>query len=79
MFIRNVDDLKAHSKFRMSPFIVAGIAVCNTPGDCVEEVADTTMSLILNMYRKTFWLAKAVSEGKKVFNHFQLILEALHC
>ncbi|VDM44605.1 unnamed protein product [Toxocara canis] len=43
-----------------------GIAVCNTPGDCVEEVADTTMSLILNMYRKTYWLAKAVSEGKKV-------------
>uniref|UniRef100_A0AAF5PGI3 D-isomer specific 2-hydroxyacid dehydrogenase n=1 Tax=Wuchereria bancrofti TaxID=6293 RepID=A0AAF5PGI3_WUCBA len=43
-----------------------GIAVCNTPGDCVEEVADTTMSLILNMYRKTFWLAKAISEGKKV-------------
>uniref|UniRef100_A0A158PRH6 C-terminal-binding protein 1 n=1 Tax=Brugia pahangi TaxID=6280 RepID=A0A158PRH6_BRUPA len=43
-----------------------GIAVCNTPGDCVEEVADTTVSLILNMYRKTFWLAKAVSEGKKV-------------
>ncbi|MCP9266423.1 CtBP protein [Dirofilaria immitis] len=43
-----------------------GIAVCNTPGDCVEEVADTTMSLILNMYRKTFWLAKTVSEGKKV-------------
>ncbi|VDM16029.1 unnamed protein product [Wuchereria bancrofti] len=24
------------------------------------------MSLILNMYRKTFWLAKAISEGKKV-------------
>uniref|UniRef100_F1KT94 THAP-type domain-containing protein n=1 Tax=Ascaris suum TaxID=6253 RepID=F1KT94_ASCSU len=43
-----------------------GIAVCNTPGDCVEEVADTTMSLILNMYRKTYWLAKAVSEGKKI-------------
>ncbi|VDN07785.1 unnamed protein product [Thelazia callipaeda] len=43
-----------------------GIAVCNTPGDCVEEVADTTISLILNMYRKTFWLAKAISDGKKV-------------
>lgn len=44
--------------------------MCNTPGDCVEEVADTTMSLILNMYRKTFWLAKAVSEGKKVLLYF---------
>uniref|UniRef100_A0A0N4VD33 C-terminal-binding protein 1 n=1 Tax=Enterobius vermicularis TaxID=51028 RepID=A0A0N4VD33_ENTVE len=43
-----------------------GIAVCNTPGDCVEEVADTTMSLILNLYRRTYWLAKAVTDGKKV-------------
>ncbi|KAK0396304.1 hypothetical protein QR680_001663 [Steinernema hermaphroditum] len=43
-----------------------GIAVCNTPGDCVEEVADSTMSMILNLYRKTFWLAKAVLEGKKI-------------
>ncbi|KIH47348.1 4-phosphoerythronate dehydrogenase [Ancylostoma duodenale] len=24
------------------------------------------MSLILNLYRRTYWLAKAVSEGKKV-------------
>uniref|UniRef100_A0A914UK18 D-isomer specific 2-hydroxyacid dehydrogenase catalytic domain-containing protein n=1 Tax=Plectus sambesii TaxID=2011161 RepID=A0A914UK18_9BILA len=38
-----------------------GIAVCNTPGYCVEEVADSTLSLILNLYRRTYWLAKAVS------------------
>lgn len=44
----------------------SGIAVCNTPGDCVEEVADTTLSLILNLYRRTHWLAKAVSDGRKV-------------
>ncbi|KAK6765962.1 hypothetical protein RB195_025712 [Necator americanus] len=43
-----------------------GIAVCHTPGDCIEEIADFTMSLILNLYRRTYWLAKAVSEGKKV-------------
>ncbi|TMS35975.1 hypothetical protein L596_003252 [Steinernema carpocapsae] len=43
-----------------------GIAVCNTPGDCVEEVADSTLSMILNLYRKTYWLAKAVQEGKKI-------------
>ncbi|KAK6060475.1 4-phosphoerythronate dehydrogenase [Cooperia oncophora] len=42
------------------------IAVCHTPGDCIEEIADFTMSLILNLYRRTYWLAKAVSEGKKV-------------
>lgn len=43
-----------------------GIAVCNTPAECVEETADSTMSLILNMYRKTFWLAKIVEIGKRV-------------
>lgn len=42
-----------------------GIAVCNVPGYGVEEVADTTMCLILNLYRRTYWLANAVREGKK--------------
>ena len=39
--------------------------MCNTPGYCVEEVADSTMCLILNLYRRTFWLAKAVADGKQ--------------
>ncbi|CAJ0572757.1 unnamed protein product, partial [Mesorhabditis spiculigera] len=43
-----------------------GIAVCNTPADCIEEVADSTLAFILNLYRKTFWYAKAVAEGRKV-------------
>ncbi|CAJ0934366.1 unnamed protein product, partial [Mesorhabditis belari] len=43
-----------------------GIAVCNTPGDCIEEVADSTLCLILNLYRKTFWYAKAMNEGKRI-------------
>lgn len=42
-----------------------GIAVCNVPGYGVEEVADTTMCLILNLYRRTYWLANMVKEGKK--------------
>ncbi|KAJ6637950.1 C-terminal-binding protein [Pseudolycoriella hygida] len=42
-----------------------GIAVCNVPGFGVEEVADTTMCLILNLYRRTYWLANMVREGKK--------------
>uniref|UniRef100_A0A2P2I836 C-terminal-binding protein-like n=1 Tax=Hirondellea gigas TaxID=1518452 RepID=A0A2P2I836_9CRUS len=42
-----------------------GVAVCNVPGYGVEEVADTTMCLILNLYRRTFWLANMVREGKK--------------
>lgn len=43
-----------------------GIAVCNVPGYGVEEVADTTLCLILNLYRRTYWLANHVKEGKKI-------------
>jgi C-terminal binding protein len=42
-----------------------GIAVCNVPGYGVEEVADTTLCLILNLYRRTYWLANMVKEGRK--------------
>ncbi|XP_026473272.1 C-terminal-binding protein [Ctenocephalides felis] len=42
-----------------------GIAVCNVPGYGVEEVADTTLCLILNLYRRTYWLANMVRDGKK--------------
>jgi len=45
---------------------LAGIAVCNVPGYGVEEVADSTMCLILNLYRRTYWLANMVRDGKKV-------------
>ncbi|KAK6185579.1 hypothetical protein SNE40_007782 [Patella caerulea] len=43
-----------------------GIAVCNVPGYGVEEVADSTMCLILNLYRRTYWLANMVRDGKKI-------------
>lgn len=43
----------------------SGISVCNVPGFGVEEVADSTMCLILNLYRRTYWLARAVVEGKQ--------------
>ena len=42
-----------------------GIAVCNVPGYGVEEVADSTLCLILNLYRRTYLLANMVREGKK--------------
>ncbi|XP_076317593.1 C-terminal-binding protein-like isoform X2 [Tachypleus tridentatus] len=42
-----------------------GIAVCNVPGYSVEEVADATLCLILSLYRRTYWLANLVREGKK--------------
>ncbi|KAK3590266.1 hypothetical protein CHS0354_041344 [Potamilus streckersoni] len=49
-----------------------GIAVCNVPGYGVEEVADTTVCLILNLYRRTYWLANMVREGKKINGPEQL-------
>lgn len=42
------------------------ISVCNVPGFCVEEVADTTMCMILNLYRRTHWLANCVRDGKRI-------------
>ena len=41
--------------------VVAGIAVCELGGHCVEEAADTTLCLILDMYRRTYWLARDVA------------------
>ena len=42
-----------------------GIAVCNIPSYGVDEVADSTLCNILNLYRKTFELASKVKEGSK--------------
>uniref|UniRef100_A0A915J6T8 C-terminal-binding protein n=1 Tax=Romanomermis culicivorax TaxID=13658 RepID=A0A915J6T8_ROMCU len=42
-----------------------GIAVSNVPGYCIEEVADSTMCLILNLYRRTSFLARMVAEGRE--------------
>lgn len=49
--------------------------MCNVPGYGVEEVADTTLCLILNLYRRTYWLASMVREGKK-FNGPEQVREA---
>lgn len=43
-----------------------GIAVCNVPGYGVEETADSTLCMILNLYRRTYWLANMVKEGKRI-------------
>ena len=42
-----------------------GIAVCNTPAYGTEEVADSAMSLILNLYRWTLWLEREIAKGKE--------------
>jgi len=56
-----------------------GIAVCNVPGYGVEEVADTTLCLILNLYRRTYWLANMVKEGRKITGPEQLKDAAFGC
>lgn len=45
-----------------------GIAVCNVPSATVDEVADTTMCHILNLYRRVTWLHEAVKEGRRPQN-----------
>ena len=42
------------------------------PGYGVEEVADSAICLILNLYRRTYWLANMVREGKKISGPEQL-------
>jgi len=56
-----------------------GIAVCNVPGYGVEEVADSTLCLILNLYRRTYWLANMVREGKKFTGPEQVREAAAGC
>ena len=47
--------------------IEIGIAVSNISGVGIEEMADTTLSLILQLYRRTYWLAQYVMrDGQKV-------------
>jgi D-3-phosphoglycerate dehydrogenase len=41
----------------------AGIAVCNQPESCTEEVADHTFALILACVRKVPWLSERVKGG----------------
>ena len=56
-----------------------GIAVSNIPSQCVEEMADTTLSMILNLYRRTAWLAQAVKDGKRVSTPEQIREVASGC
>lgn len=45
--------------------IHAGIAVCNVPASSVEETADTSLCLILNLYRRVTWMHQALREGTR--------------
>lgn len=56
-----------------------GIAVCNVPGYGVEEVADSTLCLILNLYRRTHWLANLVKEGRRLAGPEQVREAASGC
>jgi len=41
-----------------------GISVYTVPGCCTEEVADSTMCHILNLYRRLTFLNESVRQGK---------------
>lgn len=43
-----------------------GIAVCNIPDLCIEEIADSAFALILSLYRQTAFLHGAVQSGKHI-------------
>ncbi|EHB18074.1 hypothetical protein GW7_11398 [Heterocephalus glaber] len=43
-----------------------GIAVCNIASAAVEEMADSTIFPILNLYRRNTWLYQALREGTRV-------------
>lgn len=47
------------------PGYFSGIAVCNVPAASVEETADTSLCLILNLYRRVTWLHQALREGTR--------------
>ena len=89
-----VDTNNPHNRYRPQAAGEMGIAVCNVPGYGVEEVADTTLCLILNLYRRwatlelvqqtnpsprTYWLANMVKEGKKITGPEQLKDAAFGC
>ena len=42
-------------------------------------MADSTLGLILNLYRRTYWLANLVKEGKKITGPEQLKEAAFGC
>lgn len=44
-----------------------GIAVSHIPGCCVDEMADSTMAMILNLYRGTIQLNAGVHDGRVPF------------
>ena len=48
-----------------SPPLPPGIAVCNVPATSVEETADTSLCLILNLYRRVTWMHQALREGTR--------------
>lgn len=49
-----------------------GISVCNAPDYCVEEVADTALSHILNLFRQTTFLHESLRGGKSLYDTREL-------
>lgn len=54
-----------HDNVDLSACAKYGIPVCNVPNYGTEEVADHAMSLILALYRRTFFSARKAENGEK--------------
>ncbi|OQR72755.1 hypothetical protein BIW11_01242 [Tropilaelaps mercedesae] len=56
-----------------------GIAVCNVPGYGVEEMAESTMCHILNLYRRNFWLANIMTDPNRAPKPEEIRDASSHC
>lgn len=56
---------KVNSETQLNSSFHSGIAVCNVPAASVEETADTSLCLILNLYRRVTWMHQALREGTR--------------
>lgn len=56
-----------------------GISVCNAPDYCVEEVADSALSHILNLFRQTAFLHGRLQRGDSLYDTEKLAAAANGC
>ena len=76
-FQKNRNQIFFHAFFQINKIIFKdvqtatemGISVYTVPGSCTEEVADSTMCHILNLYRRLTFLNESVRQGRKQKNN----------
>lgn len=56
-----------------------GICVCNVPDYCIEDVADTTLALMLSLFRQTSSMHQSVQKGESTATYEDFIAKAGNC